>query len=141
MTSQVNGWRRAITGSLAGGALAMGLLVGVGSATAHADVLDDVYQQYATGAGGGQVSNWAKESMQLRALGYRPSKGNMEALENSLKYRPNQTPLVDALKATVAYQRKIKAQRENSSAPPAGGGYSPSIGVGPSSGGIAIPIG
>ncbi|MBN3456404.1 hypothetical protein JNN96_20480 [Mycobacterium sp. DSM 3803] len=147
MTSQASGgWRRVLTGSVAGGALAVGLLMGVGAGTAHADVLDDVYNQYATGAGGGQVSNWAKESMQLRALGFRPSKGNIEALQESLKYRPNQTPLIDALKATVSYQRKIQAQSQNA-APggvnqsPYGPNYNSGIGVGPSGGGIQIPIG
>lgn len=151
-----SGWHRAVTPALAGSALAMGLLMGIGSATAHADVLDDVYSEYSTGAGGGQVSNWVKESMQLRALGFKPSKGNMEALESSLKYRPNQNPLVDALKETVAYQRKRQAQSEasggsgggvnmgiNQNAPgqvpyPGGGG----IFGGPNGGGgIVLPVG
>ncbi|MDV3129752.1 hypothetical protein M1247_32940 [Mycobacterium sp. 21AC1] len=151
-----SGWRRAVTGSVAGSALALGLLVGFGSATAHADVLDDVYSEYATGAGGGQVSNWAKESMQLRALGFKPSKGNIEDLQSSLKYKPNQTPLVEALKETVAYQRKIQAQSQaggggggggtigiNQNAPgqvpyPGGGG----IFGGPNGGGgIVLPVG
>ena len=46
MTSQASGgWRRVLTGSVAAGALAVWLLMAVAPGTAHADVLDDVYNQ------------------------------------------------------------------------------------------------
>jgi hypothetical protein len=79
-----------------------------------ADVLGEVYNEYATGAGGGQVSNWIKEAVQLRAQGFRPSKTNLADIQDALTRRPNQNPLVEALKETVAYQRKIQAQAQNS---------------------------
>ena len=121
MTSQTGknrfGWRRAVTSAVASSALAVGLMMGVGSATAHADVLDDIATDYYSGAGGGQVSNWIKESLHLRSMGFRPSKGNYQALQDALHYRPNEMPLIDALKETVAYQRKIQAQSQQPSNP------------------------
>jgi hypothetical protein len=138
MTSQTSnnryGWRRAVTGTAASSALAVGLLMGFSSQAALAepvdptapadapttaqadaptampagDVLAVIAEKYMTGAGGGQISNWVKESLQLRALGFKPSKGNLEALQAGLDYLPNQVRLVDALKETVAYQRKIQ---------------------------------
>jgi hypothetical protein len=116
MTSQTGkkrfGWRRAVTGAAASSALAVGLMIGFGPATAHADVLDDIGAKYMQGAGGGQVSNFAKEALTLRTLGFRPSKANLEALQAGWDYLPNQTRLVDALKETVVYQRKIQAQKD-----------------------------
>jgi hypothetical protein len=106
MTSQISSLRRAFTGALASGVVATGLLAGFGSATAHADVLDDIYAQYETGTGGGQVSNLIHSAMKLRALGYRPSKGNMEDLEAGMADRPNQGPLIEALQNTVAFQKR-----------------------------------
>jgi hypothetical protein len=124
MTSQTGKkrrcWRRAITGGVASSALAVGLLLGVGSATAHADVLDDIAAEYMTGAGGGQVSNFVKESLQLRALGFRPSKGNLQQLQDALEKRPNQTPLVEALMETVSYQRTLQARAAASNSTPGG---------------------
>ncbi|MDT5298015.1 MAG: hypothetical protein QOG79_1257, partial [Mycobacterium sp.] len=45
---------------------------------ASADVLDDIAAQYDTGAGGGQVSELIHVALKMRALGYVPSKGNMD---------------------------------------------------------------
>jgi hypothetical protein len=67
-------------------------------------------EQYDTGAGGGQVANFVHEVLVLRNLGFRPSKSNQEAIVAALEKRPNQAPLVEALKSTVAYQRRIQAQ-------------------------------
>lgn len=150
MTSQTgknqHGWRRAVTGIAAGSAMVAGLLVGVGSPLALAqpeptpvtdappnaqgeetpapapmgDVLAVIAQEYMTGAGGGQISNFVKEALQLRALGFRPSKGNLTALQEALDKRPNQTPLVEALKATVSYQRTLQARASAAGAPPGG---------------------
>src|SRR5438132_11811831 len=117
MTLQTGNLRRAVTAAVASSALAIGLLMGVGSATAHADVLDDIGVKYMQGAGGGQISNFVKEALTLRALGFKPSKGNLEALQAGWDYLPNQSRLVDALKETVAYQRKLQALQQNANNP------------------------
>src|ERR1700682_2880022 len=111
MTLQTGNRRRAVTAAVASSAMAVGLLMGIGSATANADVLDDVGVKYMQGAGGGQISNFVKEALTLRAQGFKPSKGNLEELQAGWDYLPNQTRLVDALKETVSYQRKLQAQR------------------------------
>ena len=36
----------------------------------------------------------------------------MEAIQVAMTYRPNQNPLINALKDTIAYQAKIKGQME-----------------------------
>lgn len=112
-TGKRSTWRRAVLGAVTSGALTLGLLMGVGTPTAHADILDDVYAEYATGAGGGQVSNLVRSSIKLRALGFRPTKSHLDEIENSLAYRPNQKRLVEALQDTIAYQRKRQAQAAN----------------------------
>jgi hypothetical protein len=140
MTLQTSNLRRAVTGAVASSAMAIGLLMGIGSATANADILDDIGVKYMQGAGGGQISNFAKEALTLRALGFKPSKGNMEALQEGWDYLPNQSRLVDALKDTVAYQRKMQALRQN-----AGNtqqpGYNFGIGQAPPGMGPALPPG
>jgi hypothetical protein len=113
MTLQTGNLRRAVKGAVASGAMAVGLLMGIGSTTANADILDDVGVKYMQGAGGGQISNFAKEALTLRSLGFKPSKGNLEELQAGWDYLPNQTRLVEALKDTVAYQRKVQAQAQN----------------------------
>jgi hypothetical protein len=120
MTLQTGNLRRAVKGAVASGAIAVGLLMGIGSTTANADVLDDVGAKYMEGAGGGQISNFVKEALTLRALGFKPSKSNLEALQGGWDYLPNQSRLVDALKNTVAYQRKLQAQQQNAQAPQQG---------------------
>jgi hypothetical protein len=55
--------------------------------------------------------------MTLRAQGFKPSNGNKEAITKALDYRPNQTPLIEALKETLAYQRKMQALQQNAVAP------------------------
>jgi hypothetical protein len=131
MTSQ-NG-RRRVVGALAGGMVAGALFAGIGAPTAVAAPGDDettdteapaqpkmtgdqalvlLQQQYDTGSGGGQVSNFVHEVLVLRNLGFRPSKANQTAIVEALDKRPNQAPLVEALKATVSYQRRIQAQAQ-----------------------------
>ncbi len=46
----------------------------------------------------------------LRNLGFKPSNANKVAIQEALDQRPNQAPLVEALKETIAYQRRIQAQ-------------------------------
>jgi len=73
-------------------------------------VLAAIHQQYSQGDGGGQISALIDDAMKLRQAGFRPSNGNAEALLVAMDKRPNQTPLVDALRATIAYQRKLQTQ-------------------------------
>ena len=129
MTSQ-NGWRR-VAGALAGSAIAGALIVGVGMPTALAAPGDDgttdtdapatptmtgdealaiIQRDYDLGAGGGQLSQLIHEVLVLRNLGFKPSNANKVAIQKALDHRPNQTPLIAALKTTIAYQRKIQAQ-------------------------------
>lgn len=143
MTSQ-NGWHR-IAGVLAGGAIAGALIVGIGAPSALAAPGDDdttdteapaapamtgaqalalLQQQYDTGAGGGQVSKFVHEVLTLQNLGFRPSKANQTAIVEALDKRPNQAPLVEALKATVSYQRKIQAQAAAQQGQGGDGGFS-----------------
>ena len=46
----------------------------------------------------------------------KPSNANKEAIAKALDYRPNQAPLIEALKETLAYQRKLQAQTQNANA-------------------------
>jgi hypothetical protein len=140
MTLQTGNLRRAVTGAVASSAIAFGLLMGVGAATANADILDDIGAKYMEGAGGGQISNFAKEALTLRALGFKPSKGNLEDLQAGWDYLPNQSRIVDALKDTVAHQRKLQALQQNAgnSQQP---GYNFGIGQPPPGMGPALPPG
>ena len=117
MTLQTRNLRRVVRGAVASGAIAVGLLMGIGSTTANADILDDVGVKYMQGAGGGQISNFVKEALTLRALGFKPSKSNLEELQAGWDYLPNQTRLIDALKNTVAFQRKMQALQQNANNP------------------------
>lgn len=81
-------------------------------AAATGDVLDQLAEEYAVGSGGGQLSNLLKMSLKLRAMGFKPSKANLAEIAQAMDYRPNQIPLIDALKDTIAYQQKIRAQME-----------------------------
>jgi hypothetical protein len=169
MTSQ-NGWRR-VAGALAGGAIAGALIVGVGTPTALAVPADNgtdteapaeptmtddqalaiIQQEYDLGAGGGQLSNFVHEVLVLRNLGFRPSKANQAAIVEALEKRPNQAPLLEALKSTVAYQRKIQAQasaQQGEGAPgfaiggaPAPFDQGPAIFGGPGGSSINMPAG
>ena len=106
-TRRTRGLLRGITGAV----VAIGLVFGP-AATASADVLDDLAEEYAVGSGGGQLSNLLKMSLKLRAMGFKPSKSNLAEIAEAMDYRPNQNPLISALKDTIAYQQKIKAQME-----------------------------
>ncbi len=79
---------------------------------AQGDVLDQLAEEYAVGAGGGQLSNLLKVSLKLRAMGFKPSKKYLDGITAAMKYRPNQNPLISALKDTIAYQQKIQAQTQ-----------------------------
>jgi hypothetical protein len=130
MTLRTGNLRRAATGALAGSAMAIGLVIGLGPAIAHADILDDVGAKYMEGAGGGQISNYVKQALQLRAQGFRPSKTNMDDLQKGWDYLPNQSRLVDALKETISYQHRLQALQQHQVAPNQPPGYNP-FGPGP----------
>jgi hypothetical protein len=76
------------------------------------EVLAIIYRDYDTGAGGGQLSTLIDRVMQLRSQGFKPSKANRDAIVEALDHRPNQGPLVQALKETLAYQTKQQQQME-----------------------------
>ncbi|MGE2731194.1 hypothetical protein ACQI4F_17065 [Mycolicibacterium vaccae] len=76
-------------------------------------LLMKISQEYQSGSSGGQVSKLIDQAMTLRMRGFRPSMANGQALAAALEKRPNQTPLIEALKATVAYQRKLQMQTAN----------------------------
>ncbi|MGE2834654.1 hypothetical protein [Mycobacterium sp. SMC-4] len=76
-------------------------------------LLMTISQEYQSGSGGGQVSKLIDQAMTLRMRGFRPSMANAQALASALDKRPNQTPLIEALRATIAYQRKLQMQSAN----------------------------
>lgn len=71
-----------------------------------------IHNEYNLGDGGGQLSTLIDDVMKMRAQGFKPSQANRDAIQAALDKRPNQTPLVEALKATLAYQRKLQAQQQ-----------------------------
>jgi hypothetical protein len=163
-----NGWRRAFTSAVASGALATGLLIGVGPTLAWAEptteaappgdaaaapemtadqALAIIDSDYDTGAGGGQLSNLIHKVLKLRQAGFYPSNANKQAIVDALDKRPNQAPLVAALQSTLEFQ-----MREQSRASGGGGPQlnPPTIGIGGNGGqlidpnaggGINIPLG
>jgi hypothetical protein len=103
-------WRRIVAGVVVGAGLAASLGLGLGTATANADVLDDLAQEFSLGAGAGPVANWVKQSLMLRSQGYKPRPADYKAIQEALSHRPNQVPLIDALKSTVNRQRKMQSE-------------------------------
>jgi hypothetical protein len=129
MTSQ-NG-RRRVAGALAGSVIAGALIAGIGAPIAWSAPADDqttdteapaaprmtadeaiaiIDKEYDTGSGGGQISNLIHQVLMLRNAGFKPSKANQDAIVAALDKRPNQEPLIEALKATIAYQQRVQAQ-------------------------------
>ncbi len=75
-------------------------------------ILMQIYEQYRQGDGGGQISILIDDAVKLRKQGFPVSNANAEALQEGLDARPNQTELVEALKSTIQYQRKLQAQQQ-----------------------------
>ncbi len=69
-------------------------------------ILMTISQEYQTGAGGGQVSKLIDQVITLRKRGIRPSRSSTQALAAALDKRPNQKPLIEALKMTLVDQRR-----------------------------------
>ncbi|MGV0603983.1 hypothetical protein [Mycolicibacterium sp. XJ1904] len=99
-------------------------------------VLQMIHEEYRQGDGGGQVSVLIDDAVKLRKLGFRPSNANATALKEALEDRPNQTPLVEALKETITHQRKMQARAAQQAA--AGGGSIAGIPVTPA---VPVPAG
>ena len=81
------------------------------------EALAIIAKDYDMGAGGGQLSTLIHEALHFVALGFKPSNANRQAIATALDNRPNQAPLIEALKETIAYQRKLQAQMQNASNP------------------------
>ncbi len=143
---------RVVSGAVLGAALAFGLVTG-GSPIASAQpstkeppapapmmtadqALAIIQQDYDLGSGGGQLSKLIDQVLTLRARGIRPSNANRQAIVDALDARPNQQPLIEALQATLVYQRKVMAQSANQlpstgGAPPVATPGTPGGGMGP----------
>jgi hypothetical protein len=108
-------WRRTVGAALAGTGLAVALALGSAPGMARADVLDDLANEFTTAAGGGEVSTLLNQSLRLRASGFLPTPGELAAIQDAEKYRPNQTPMIKALSAAVQGQthRMKQAQAGN----------------------------
>ncbi len=159
MTLQTRNLRRAVTGALAGSAMAVGLLMGVGASTALADPADPtpaqpeispdmsaddalaiIAKDYDMGAGGGQLSTLIHQALQLRSQGFKASNANRVAIAAALEKRPNQAPLIEALKETIAYQRRLQAQMQNANTGQQPG-FNMGVGQPPPGMGPALPPG
>jgi hypothetical protein len=154
-------WRRAVTCGLAISAVAAGAIAGIGAPKALADpasptptqtdnppaqmtadeALAIIDRDYDTGAGGGQLSTLIHDVLKLRAQGFKPSNANKEAITKALDYRPNQEPLIEALKATLAYQHKMQALAQNAGKANQQPGYNTGGGLPPGVGSPALPPG
>jgi hypothetical protein len=88
-------------------------------------MLLDIAAQYDTGAGGGKVSQLIHSILKLRAQGFAPSNGNVEAIRAGLDKRPNQVPLREALEQTLAFQRRNQMRGQAAGNP----AQQPSIGI------------
>jgi hypothetical protein len=146
-------WRRIVAGGLAGSAVLAGLMAGFATPAALAEPADPttpsdtppvmtadealaiIARDYDTGSGGGQLSTLIHDVLKLRALGFKPSNANKEAITKALDYRPNQTPLIEALKDTLAYQHKLQALQQN-----AVSGQQPVLGIGQPPPGMGPPL-
>jgi hypothetical protein len=101
---------RTIEAVLAG--LAVALTLGSAPGMARADVIDDLSVEFTTASGGGEIPSLLNQSLKLRNAGFKPTTGELNAIQDAEKYRPNQTPMISALKAAVAGQTHRMAQAQ-----------------------------
>lgn len=120
-----------LSGGAAGGTPMAGARPAAGAAApapapSYATVLDRLADEYGRGAGMGQVATLLNEVLTLREHGVRPKPADLMAVQAALDKRPNQGPLIGALGATLAHQRKVQGQMGGGSSqqPPQGGGFS-----------------
>ena len=135
-------WRRTVTTMMTAAVVATGSIIGPG--LAHADVLDDLDHQYDIGSSGGQISQLIHSVLKLRSQGFGPSKGNMADIQAAMDQRPNEMPLIKALKATVAFQTRNQSRATSTPQSPiiiggTPGGLPP--GILPNTGGSSISMG
>ena len=90
----------------------MALTLGSTPVTAHADVLDDLAIEFTTAQGAGQIPALLNQSLRLRGAGYNLTNGEMAAIQDALTRRPNQTPLINALKDAVSGQTQRMKQNK-----------------------------
>jgi uncharacterized protein YbaR (Trm112 family) len=114
-TSRNTGWRRAAVCAVASGALAAGLMAGMGLANAEPVAPADpttgadapppmtadqaiaiIATEYDTGAGGGQLSTLVHQVLKLRSQGFYRRR-ETDDIVAALDKRPNQEPLIAAL--------------------------------------------
>ncbi|HME49599.1 hypothetical protein [Mycobacterium sp.] len=105
-------WRRSTTAALASTGMAVMLMLGSSPGLARADVLDDLAKEFTTASGAGPVANLVNQSLRLRAMGFMPTKGELDSITQAETYRPNQTPLIKALQETVAGQAKLQQESQ-----------------------------
>ena len=118
----------AVAGGAAVGASADAEAVAAGAS--QGDVLDQLAEEYAVGSGGGQLSNLLKTALKMRSMGFKPSKPYLDEIKEAMNHRPNQLPLIGALKDTIAYQQKIAAQMQILQSAQAKGGNGMASGAG-----------
>jgi hypothetical protein len=106
------GWKRTVAGALASTGLAVVLTLGSTPVTARADVLDDLATEFTTAQGAGQIPSLLNQSLRLRGAGYNLTNGENAAIEDAMTRRPNQTPLINALKDAVAGQTQRMKQNK-----------------------------
>lgn len=98
--------------ALATSGFAIALTLHASPGIARADVIDELAGEFTTASGAGPVANLVNQSMKLRAMGFRPTKGQLDAIAQAETYRPNQTPLIKALQETVAGQTKLQQETQ-----------------------------
>jgi hypothetical protein len=82
---------------------------------ARADVEDDLAHEFTTAAGGGEIPTLLNQSLKMRGMGFAPTPGELAAIQDSQKYRPNQTPMIKALNAALAGQTHRMKQAQAAS--------------------------
>ncbi|MCG5433431.1 hypothetical protein LV457_14200 [Mycobacterium sp. MYCO198283] len=102
----------AVSSTIVVAAAVSGVSLGVGTATASADVIRDLACEYSSAGGAGTVSSLLNESLTLSSQGFRPTKAQLAAIEESLSSRPNQGPLIKALQTTVAAQKVLQSEQQ-----------------------------
>jgi hypothetical protein len=108
----MTGWKRTVVGALASTGLAVAITLGSSPVTAHADVLDDLANEFTTAQGAGQIPSLLNQSLRLRGAGYNLTNGEMAAVQDAVTRRPNQTPLINALKDAVSGQTQRMKQNQ-----------------------------
>ena len=81
------------------------------------EALAIIDRDYDIGAGGGQLSTLIHDVMKLRALGFKPSNANKEAIDEGPGPPTEPGPADPGFAGDAAYQRKMQAQAQNANNP------------------------